>query len=237
MVLGIGELTRDVAAQTCAAPLPISCNQTKNKQNTANPPPLGTIDCTNDRQNYSCGAGTWSGGDQVWQFTPPAGQEVYVDVHQLFQSTFGVTTNLDLWVETGNCGAGTCEFTSQNTNLADEHLNWIADGSTYYLWVDRKSSAFSSCIYDYQIKTGCPEPCDPITDVAEDLSCSSDLLGETTVGGTDVLDYYACGTPFSNINQRNPKGSTGSSRTTRGRSRSNRQHVDRPRHLRPRGGL
>jgi hypothetical protein len=194
-MLSLWFLATSAQAQTCASPLSIACNATS-RQLTG-----GATDATNDRGSYPCGA-SYGGGDQVFEFTPPAGQRVYVDLDP--NDSSGLTQNyLDLIVIDGACGGGTCADSSTNSNENLEHTNWVADGGTYYLWVDRDTSVLGSAAREYRIQTGCPTTCDTATEIFEELSCSSDLVGQTTASGTtDVLEYYACGAPFPNTLQR-----------------------------------
>ncbi|MCB9689963.1 MAG: thrombospondin type 3 repeat-containing protein, partial [Alphaproteobacteria bacterium] len=178
---------------TCAQPQHLSCQGARQERSG------GAVDnFASERSNYgTCTAGSWSGSDMVYELTPPAGRHVFLDVKMVDTTQ----NNLDVFVVADTCSGGTCADFSTLGGSSTEHVDWIADGSTYYAWVDRSSGS----IYDFDIQFGCPRACDPITEVAGDLSCSSDIHDDTLTGTSDALDYYECGAPYGNVLQRAPE--------------------------------
>ncbi|HHO53144.1 MAG TPA: hypothetical protein ENK18_20285 [Deltaproteobacteria bacterium] len=183
----------DAGAQTCASPDPISCNQ-KIIWAPGN-------DCTSHESSYACGGGSYTGADHVYSITPPAGTEFYVDVFPEHSPVIQ-PNDLDLFLQTGGCGAGATCLTADVAGV-DNHVSWVADGSTYNISVDKPVPIFgSACMFDYSVQVGCPVPCNPVTDVVQQLTCSTDLIGVDSSAGTDIIDYYTCGAPFHHVLQR-----------------------------------
>ena len=178
----VAAMATPAAAQTCASPMPISCNTRFVEGNL----------CPALEVDYTCNANAYPGADDVWLFDSDPGQAFYVDV--VNQSEAVPPVEVDLMMQTGGCGlAGVCEAQSINEGeLVPEQIAFVGDGSAYNITVDDRGGTFGWCNYFYEIQVGCPLPCDPLTDVVDTLDCSTDLVGQTTSGGTDVLDYYSC---------------------------------------------
>ncbi len=57
--------------------------------------------------------------------------------------------------------------------------------------------------WQYRVETYCNNNCAVPADVARNITCSTDLPGEMTAGGTTSINYYLCGTPYGCLVQPN----------------------------------
>ena len=155
--------------------------------NAAYPSNLGLLDFpvgVNDQSSYdACTTVPETGADETWDFTPVAGTEVWVSVQHN-----PLPDSMNLYVQEGDCGSsnGLCTGFSENPSNEPDAVSFIATGSQYFFSVDSTESVFNSWLDPYLLTVGCPVPCNPGLDVAQSLTCSSDIIGETTAG--DCID-------------------------------------------------
>jgi hypothetical protein len=179
-------------AATCKVDATVSCD-TELNGTTGN----GAV-IKSDNSKYTCSNTNYPGAEKTWQFTPPAGTEVglyaWVSASNL--------SDLDLIVQKSDCGAttGTCTGSSTNGTQTSEDLDFIADGSTYFVTLDDKKAIPGA---GYDLSFACIGSCTS-SNVKQTVTCSSDF-SDSTNSGTDVLDYYDCGGPWVPQPQLNPE--------------------------------
>jgi hypothetical protein len=142
-------------------------------------------DFFDDDTKYGCtGATSYGGSEDTLTLTPPSGADVTVHIENL-----GGASNIDLMVHKSSCSSTATCAAKSTSNGNTERVDFVADGSTYYVTTDDKSG---SILYTYLLSIGCGDgSCTP-TDVDSPVSCSTDISG-TTRTGSDVLNYYECG--------------------------------------------
>ena len=154
--------------------------------------------------NTGC-VGNDAGGDAVWFFDPPNGQEVVLSLDPA--NTPGGDPDYSLIVVEGDwCGlTATCLETSDNPNggnndpPTNEMVTFVSDGGGYYVVMDGDGSETTNG----DLQVGCPtDECSP-GQIDQTLTCSSDIVGATTIGADNDISFYFCGEPYDQLNQAN----------------------------------
>ena len=191
------------AAQTCANPWVLPCNVTTGLLNT---------DLQNDEDTYSCTGTTMQGAQDEFVMNEPAGTEIFLAMVPA-NFTGGAPANrpnVDMIVVEDSCASGPCVSYSQQPNGIVEWAldpnndgspdgGFVSDGGDYFVHVDVDQAVGG---WPYILDSYC-NFCDPATDVAREITCSSDLLGETAAAGTSSMNFYTCGTPYAPLLQVN----------------------------------
>ncbi|MHC5111546.1 MAG: choice-of-anchor Q domain-containing protein, partial [Planctomycetota bacterium] len=188
-------------AQTCSSPIALSCNMSTGIQ---------TTDMTNDESSYSCTGTDFQGADVAFVMREPAGTEIFVTMRppEFSGGPPESQPNVDMLIVEDTCETGPCVAYAPQPNgvrewAIDEDNDGIADlaidsdGGDYFVHVDVDQPVGN---WPFKVDTYC-NTCDPAA--AEKITCSSDLLGETTAGGTSSMNYYTCGTPSAPLAQLN----------------------------------
>ncbi|NCG18876.1 MAG: hypothetical protein GWP91_07685, partial [Rhodobacterales bacterium] len=194
-------------AQTCASPTVLPCDASGNYS-------TGVLNVNNidDLNAYTCGGPSMPGADWVFEVNEPAGTEVFLAFTPPNFTTGSPASrpNADMMVMEDDCATGACVSYAQQPNGVPEwaidadnngvtDASIVSDGGSYFVHVDIDQPVSG---WPFIMQTFC-NFCDVTTDVARSLTCSSDLVGETTVGGSDVMNMYTCGTPYAPLTQYN----------------------------------
>ncbi len=170
----------------------------------------GTIQCNtwysatmssavNHSEDYSCFGWSMDGVENSWEVTPPAGSRAFVVAYETFPD---LDVDFDIAVEE-TCSSGTCVADGTTFGGDSERTGWwIADGAPYTVTIDEYWAYYYGIDYDFYV--ACSGTCDPATDVAQEVTCSTDVPG-TTVGESNRLSGYVCGSPYTHLLQNNPE--------------------------------
>ncbi|MCO4746987.1 MAG: hypothetical protein KC912_19470, partial [Proteobacteria bacterium] len=92
-----------------------------------------------------------------------------------------------------------CDDDGGSTSGSSRVSAAVRAGVEYWVFVEGYNSGCGDFDLTLEITDGSCAP----TDVRAELSCSSDLFGETTSGGSNELSDYTCGSPIAPLTQGN----------------------------------
>lgn len=156
-------------------------------------PHTATIDEYVNNYSGSCTGRPTAGKDATFTFTPPAGQVATVNVQATFDASVYVLKDC--------AAASTCTAGKDLPNQNNETVQWLADGSTYFVVVDASSTSATGT---FTVSASAQAPtCTP----GEELGCTdADTLSFCSTLGvpadytcTDGCFEGTCGTPTGKL--------------------------------------
>jgi MYXO-CTERM domain-containing protein len=171
----------------------------------------------NDTTKYgTCASGTFNGSDEIVAVTIPAGTRAVLTAWD-WSNTLDMVlvAQEDDCLATSKCVGSSDKAGDKDNNAyglapngtdpgqdytTEERIVITGDGSTYYATVDEDKYVG----WTYGMQLGCPTKCNTTVDLENTITCSSDIVS-TTKNGSDVLNFYECGTPYFDQLQTNPE--------------------------------